>query len=107
MRYSVLMQPVNEPKFEGYYYAHIPSLDLTTHGVGIEGALKAAQELAEAWLAEKRAHELGLSQLTLYTGEKLGRNITWYTRHGFRIARLETLPDRTIVHMSKAVSRAD
>ena len=56
MRYSVLMQPVNEPKFEGYYYAHIPSLDLTTHGVGIEGALRAAQELVEAWLAEKRAH---------------------------------------------------
>ncbi len=57
MRYSVLMQPVNEPKFEGYYYAHIPSLDLTTHGVGIEGALKAAQEHIEAWLAEKRAHD--------------------------------------------------
>lgn len=57
--------------------------------------------------AEKRAHDLGLSQLTLYTGEKLGRNITWYTRHGFRIARLETLPDRTIVHMNKAVSRVD
>lgn len=56
VRFSVLMQPVNEPDFEGYYYAHIPSLDLTTHGLGIEGALKAAQELAEAWLAEKRAH---------------------------------------------------
>jgi len=49
------MQPVNEPDFKGYFYAHIPSLDLTTHGVGIEGALKAAQELVEAWLAEKRA----------------------------------------------------
>jgi ribosomal protein S18 acetylase RimI-like enzyme len=57
--------------------------------------------------AEKRAHELGLGHLTLYTGEKLGRNITWYTRHGFRITRLETLPDRTIVHMSKAVARMD
>ena len=56
MRYSVLMQPVNEPDFKGYFYAHIPSLDLTTHGVGIEGALKAAQELVEAWLAEKRSH---------------------------------------------------
>lgn len=56
VRYSVLMQPVNEPEFEGYYYAHIPSLDLTTHGLGIEGALRAAQDLVEAWLAEKRAH---------------------------------------------------
>jgi predicted RNase H-like HicB family nuclease len=55
VRYSVLMQPVNEPDFEGYYYAHIPSLDLTTHGLGIDGALKAAQELVEAWLTEKRA----------------------------------------------------
>lgn len=56
MRYSVLMQPVNEPEFEGYYYAHIPSLDLTTHGLGIEGALRAAQDLVEAWLTEKYAH---------------------------------------------------
>jgi len=56
VRYSVLMQPVNEPGFEGFYYAHIPSLDLTTHGLGIEGAIKAAQELVEAWLAEKHAH---------------------------------------------------
>lgn len=32
MRYSVLLEPVNEPEFEGYYYAHIPTLDLTTHG---------------------------------------------------------------------------
>jgi predicted RNase H-like HicB family nuclease len=50
------MQPVNEPEFEGYYYAHVPSLELTTHGLGIEAAIKAAQELVEAWLAEKRAH---------------------------------------------------
>ena len=55
MRYSVLLEPVNEPEFQGYYYAHIPTLDLTTHGEGIDGALAAAQELAEAWIAEKRA----------------------------------------------------
>jgi predicted RNase H-like HicB family nuclease len=55
MRYSVLLEPVNEPEFHGYYYAHIPTLDLTTHGQGIEGALAAAQELIEAWIAEKRA----------------------------------------------------
>jgi len=56
VRYSVLIEPVNDVGFEGYYYAHIPSLDLTTHGKGIEGALQAAQELVEAWVAEKRAH---------------------------------------------------
>lgn len=56
MRYSVLLEPVNEPEFQGYYYAHIPTLDLTTHGQGIEGALVAAQVLIEAWIAEKRAH---------------------------------------------------
>ena len=56
MRYSVVLEPIHEPDFQGYYYAHIPSLDLTTHGQGIEGALTAAQELAQAWVEEKRAH---------------------------------------------------
>ena len=56
MRYSVFLEPVNEPEFKGFYYAHIPTLDLTTHGQGIEGALAAAKELIEAWVAEKRAH---------------------------------------------------
>ena len=56
MRYSVLLEPINEPEFQGYYYAHVPALDLTTHGQGIEGALASAQELVEAWIAEKRAY---------------------------------------------------
>jgi len=56
VRYSVLIESVIEEGFEGYCYAHIPSLDLTTHGEGIEGALQAAQELVEAWVAEKQAH---------------------------------------------------
>jgi predicted RNase H-like HicB family nuclease len=56
MRYSVFLEPVNEPEFHGYYYAHVPALDLTTHGQGVEGALAAARELIEAWIAEKRAH---------------------------------------------------
>jgi predicted RNase H-like HicB family nuclease len=55
MRYSVLLEPINEPEFQGYYYAHIPTLDLTTHGQGIEGAIAAAQELIEAWIEEKRS----------------------------------------------------
>jgi predicted RNase H-like HicB family nuclease len=55
MRYSVLLEPIDEPDFQGYYYAHIPTLDLTTHGQGIEGAIAAAQELIEAWVQEKRS----------------------------------------------------
>ena len=55
MRYSVLLEPINEPEFQGYYYAHIPTLDLTTHGQGIEGAIAAAQELIEVWVEEKRS----------------------------------------------------
>lgn len=56
MRYSVLLEAVSQAGFEGYYYSHVPALDLTTHGQGVEGALRAAQELVEAWKAEKRAH---------------------------------------------------
>jgi predicted RNase H-like HicB family nuclease len=56
MRYSVFLEPVQEAGFEGFYYAHIPTLDLTTHGPGIEGALSAARELVGVWLAEKRSH---------------------------------------------------
>ena len=56
MRYTVLIERIDEPGFEGFYYAHIPVLDLTTHGLGVEGAMTAARELAEAWIAEKRAH---------------------------------------------------
>jgi predicted RNase H-like HicB family nuclease len=52
-----LIEAVNEPDFEGFYYAHVPSLDLTTHGKGIEGALQAAKELVEGWIAEKRVHK--------------------------------------------------
>lgn len=33
----------------------MPTLDLTTHGEGVEGALRAARELVEAWVAEKQS----------------------------------------------------
>jgi len=56
LAFSVLLEPIREARFRGYYYAHIPALDLTTHGKGVEAALKAATELVEAWVAEKRAH---------------------------------------------------
>jgi len=54
MEYSILIEKITEEDFpEGYYYAHIPSLDLTTHGYGIEGAKKAALELVTLWIQEK------------------------------------------------------
>lgn len=56
LRYSVFLEPVEEAGFEGHYYAHIPALDLTTHGLGVEGALAAARELARMWVAEKHSH---------------------------------------------------
>jgi predicted RNase H-like HicB family nuclease len=33
----------------------VPTLDITTHGRGVDGALAAAQELVSGWVAEKRA----------------------------------------------------
>lgn len=62
MRYSVLLSPIKEPGFSGYYYAHILALDLTTHGKGVEGALKAAQELADGWVLELQARDGGVPQ---------------------------------------------
>jgi predicted RNase H-like HicB family nuclease len=57
MQFSVVFEPINETGFPaGYYYAHIPSLSLTTHGLGIEGAREAAADLLKLWLAEKRAN---------------------------------------------------
>ena len=56
MRYSILIEAVTDPGFPpGYYYAHIPSLDLTTHGLGIEGAKEAARDLLALWVEVKKA----------------------------------------------------
>jgi predicted RNase H-like HicB family nuclease len=56
-RYSVLFQEINEPGFPtGWYYAHIPSLGLTTHGEGLDGAQKAAADLLGLWCAEKQSN---------------------------------------------------
>ncbi|MEM0896627.1 MAG: hypothetical protein AAGJ79_07045 [Verrucomicrobiota bacterium] len=40
----------------GFYYAHVPSLGLTTHGEGVDGALAAARDLIKVWVEEKRAN---------------------------------------------------
>ncbi len=52
MRYTVILEPTNETDQPGWYYAHIPALDLTTHGLGIEGAMAAARDLVTGWIAE-------------------------------------------------------
>jgi predicted RNase H-like HicB family nuclease len=56
MNLAVVFEPIVESSFPpGYYYAHIPSLGLTTHGEGLEGARAAAVDLVVLWLEEKRA----------------------------------------------------
>jgi len=39
MRYAVLLEPTSESGLEGVYYAHIPALGLTTHGLGVHEVL--------------------------------------------------------------------
>jgi predicted RNase H-like HicB family nuclease len=57
MNYGILFEKVEDKDFPpGYFYAHLPTLGLTTHGLGLEGARQAAFDLACAWLAEKKAH---------------------------------------------------
>jgi predicted RNase H-like HicB family nuclease len=57
MNFGVLFEKVTDQDFApGYYYAHVPSLGLTTHGSGIEGARQAAADLLRLWIAEKRAN---------------------------------------------------
>lgn len=53
MNYLVIFEKITEPNFdESYYYAYIPTLDLTTHGFGIEGAKEAALDLLKVWLID-------------------------------------------------------
>lgn len=57
MTYSIIYEKITDTNFpSGYFYAHIPSLELTTHGLGIEGAEQAAKDLLKLWLEEKRAN---------------------------------------------------
>ena len=57
MEYSILIEKIEDGSLpEGYYYAHIPSLDLTTHGKGIEEAKKAAYDLIKLWIEEKNVN---------------------------------------------------
>ena len=57
MRYPVMLERIpDEEGMPGCYYAHMPSLGLTTHGQGVEGALDAARDLLTLWNEEKRAN---------------------------------------------------
>ena len=56
MTYGVVLEKIVEPGFEGYYYAHIPTLGLTTHGLGIDGALAMADDLVTLWIEELEAN---------------------------------------------------
>ncbi len=70
MTYSIVFEKITDASFpSGYYYAHVPALDLTTHGVGIEGARDAARDLITVWLEEKKANgeSLPIEGETLYS----------------------------------------
>ena len=57
MNYGIVFERIDDEGFpSGHYYAHIPSLGLTTHGLGVEGAREAARDLLQQWIAEKRAN---------------------------------------------------
>jgi hypothetical protein len=57
MNIGVLFEKVQDKDFPpGYFYAHLPSLGLTTHGLGIDGARTAALDLMKLWIAEKAAN---------------------------------------------------
>jgi predicted RNase H-like HicB family nuclease len=57
MNFGVLFEKVTDKDFlHGYYCAHVPSLGLTTHGLGIDGARQAAADLVGLWFAEKHAN---------------------------------------------------
>ena len=57
MTYTVIYKKITDGSLpEGYYYAHLPTLDLTTHGLGVEGAKEAAKDLLKAWIEEKQAN---------------------------------------------------
>ncbi len=56
MTYGILFEKAGTLDLpQGYYYAHVPALGLTTHGEGIEEARAAAADLLKLWLSEKRA----------------------------------------------------
>ena len=57
MTYTIIYEKISDGSMPpGYYYAHIPALDITTHGLGIDGAKEAAKDLMKLWFEEKKAN---------------------------------------------------
>jgi molybdopterin-guanine dinucleotide biosynthesis protein A len=54
-------------------------------------------------LAEREALRRGVSEIRLYTNEKMAENVALYKHHGYAVARREALEDRVLVHMSKKI----
>ena len=54
LRYTVVIKPVEEDEDPGWYYAHVPALEITTHGKGVEGALAMAKDAIECWIGGLR-----------------------------------------------------
>ncbi len=75
MQFGIVLEKIEEPGVPaGYYHAHIPSLNLTTHGLGIQGAREAATDLLKLWLAERRANGETVSVPT----ESFDRNVPFH-----------------------------
>lgn len=54
-------------------------------------------------LAEREALRRGVSEIRLYTNEKVAENVALYERHGYSVSRREVREDRVLIHMSKKV----
>ncbi|HWN94416.1 MAG TPA: hypothetical protein VNT99_05250 [Methylomirabilota bacterium] len=56
MNFGVLFEKVTDKDFPPkHFYAHVPSVGLTTHGLGVDGARAAAADLLGLWFVEKHA----------------------------------------------------
>jgi GNAT superfamily N-acetyltransferase len=74
------------------------AVDPAAQGRGLGNALLA--------FAEDRARRLGHGELRLCTNEKLAPRIAWYERKGYVTTRVEDMPDRRAVHMTKRLEPA-
>ena len=67
MNYPVIYERIEDIDFEeGYFYAHLPTLGLTTHGKGIDGAKEAALDLLKLWTddsIQKRSNDFMFATL--------------------------------------------
>ena len=68
MNFGVLFEKIREPDFPpGYFYAHVPTLGLTTHGLGVDGAREAALDLVRLWLPCSEAERIQNSNSAILT----------------------------------------